>query len=191
MPATTPYATYPTGPPPPSPVRVDDRTGTIVSAVIGAVCLLLTIAVIAFTSDELSAGAALTGAAPTGSARGGGGPDLADDPIPESELKRSFPLPPGTGPSHLDENGLIEGTRAYDVRLPLQLVRKFYDQRLARLGYSYQASPTTGRDGGQIVAWAGTIFRGEGDSEDVAFMTLNEDYFGGGPGVVTIQVRFT
>ena len=181
------YPTYPTGPGR-SHVRERDRTGTVVSAGIGLGCLLATIAVIAFTSDDVSAGAT-----PRGPASSSGGPVVDESPISVSELKRSFPLPPGAGPSHLDPSGLIDGTRAYDVRAPLNVVKEFYDQRLARLGYFYTApSPTRTRAGGKIIGWAGTVDANRGEfPEPVAFMTLNDNYFGGGPGVVTIEVRFT
>jgi hypothetical protein len=189
----TGLSSYPTYPPGPgrSHVRERDRTGTVTSAVIGLGCLLATIAVIVLTSDDLPSNGTALGASrerPTSS-----GPVVDASPIPVSELERSFPLPPGAGPSHLDPGGLVDGTRAYDVRAPLNVVKKYYDQRLARLGYIYmQPSPTRTRAGGRIIGWAGSVAANRGDyPEPVAFMTLNDDYFGGGPGVVTIEVRFT
>ncbi|MGH3481690.1 MAG: hypothetical protein ACRDPQ_00500, partial [Nocardioidaceae bacterium] len=90
----TPYPTNPIGAPPTA--RRSDRTGSIASAAIGAVCLLLTFAVVALTSDDLPSSGAPLGSAPPGGSSGGG------SVVPLAQFKRSFPLPPGAVVSHVD-----------------------------------------------------------------------------------------
>jgi hypothetical protein len=111
--------------------------------------------------------------------------------VPLTQFKRSFPLPPGTGPSHVDQDFLSPGERAYDVRAPLPSVRAFYDQRLPQLGYAFNdpLPTTTRRNGGRVVGWHAPIQSGD-QIDAVGYLSIDLDYLGGAPGVVTIRVSF-
>ncbi|MGH3481692.1 MAG: hypothetical protein ACRDPQ_00515 [Nocardioidaceae bacterium] len=184
---------FPTGGPPspsPLPVRGQDRTGLIAAAIIGAACLVATIGVIALTGDDLPSGSVPLGPGVRHTPGVAGVDGASTDAVPPTQLKRSFPLPPGATKSYLPKSYLMAGERAWDVRGTLHGVRAFYDRTLPRLGYSF-TDPLTTTDGrGRIIGWHGSI----GSDQDATFygyLSLDTHMYDQPPGLVTIQVTIS
>jgi hypothetical protein len=191
----------PVGPPsgqplsPPPAVSGPDRIGTIASAVIGVVCLIVTIGVIAFTSDDVPSGSTSPGPVAAGShdlpgVADGGSSAANGSADPSAQLKRSFPVPPGATKSHFHRDLLGPGDQAWDVYATLQTVRAYYDRTLPKLGYTYDDPLKTIDRRGRVIGWHGSV-ESEQDDNAYAYLSLNTDAYGQPPGIVTITVTFS
>jgi hypothetical protein len=175
-----------------NPAGGRERTAMLTCAVVGALALLTVLGVGLFSSDKASGGALDLGGGPGGGQRVGpgaattpGGVGSRTPPVDARYLRAHFPVPPGAVRTH--PGNLADGEKQYKVRASLASVKAFYKSALPPLDAQWNDPSTTTNDTGRITGWHGGLYA-PGDPPVSGFLSMDDNFDGDEPGVVTIQV---
>lgn len=162
-----------------APQGAAERASAWVAAAIGVVAVLVAIAVLALTDDDVDS---FSPTAAPGAPAGPGGPAIPGGSSAEGGdlSKETFPVPDGAEaiPKLTDSS-----PTSWRVDGSVEQYKAFYDQEFAQIGYTWAAKPQ--RLSGRVIAYAGYVDTPTGDS---GFFSIVEAAHDGVPTAVEIQI---